>query len=1063
MRSLTFSLLLWQLVFLSSRLHAQLPAFPGAEGYGATASGGRGGTVYHVTTLSDNGLGSLRDSVSQPNRTVVFDVGGIIALQSDLYVTNSNLTIAGQSAPGQGICIYGSGNFGVKLYNQIGTNVLGTNYWLCPGTTNIIIRYLRFREGYNSAFGNWSLALINSKFVMLDHCSIELGCWQTMCLTIDPWAPPNYPADTVMNVTLQNCICGASIGNQLGCLLWSPQNVSISHTLWIDNGGRDPKVWGNDQIINDVLYNPQLGIYGAGDEQVDFIGNYHITGPSFTATGNDGIYINASQGGGSGFYFTNNLLDSNLNGKLDGSPLLTNSNFNPVTISTTPYCYPTIPVTIDSPALAYYKVGSLAGDSLARDSVDTQLIGELLSLGSQGQHYTNESQFGPMSISGGLTPPDTDQDGMPDDWEMVTGSTYTTANNNVVDANGYTKLENYLNWLAAPHLKTYKNIPAADFDLWSLTMPFTNQSPAYFLSNATNGLVTLVGNRWVRYVPATNFFGLDGFTFTVTAADGTSMTNQVGVLVSPLQPPTNLVWRGDALANGWNLYLTNDWFNGMALQSFNGNDNLTFDDTGSNALPVNLSGQLSPPAITVNAAKNYTFGGSGSLAGNFTLTKTNAGSLFLPNANPLFSGVIQVCGGSLILTDNLAAAGSGTMVLNNGTLFTAGSFANAISVSGTNTWMITGSGNFYPSSVLAGGGTLYLFPTNAGTYVTPDGDWSGFVGKFVFTGNSPQFRFYGNTLGSAAADFDLGTGTGKIFNRNGNQTVQLGALEGGAATVIAGAATVAAPTTYVIGARNADSTFNGRIMDGAVGTTALSKVGAGAFTVTGSNTYSGGTTVSNGTLLVNNALGSGTGASFVNVFGGATLGGTGSISGPVSILAGGILSPGNPGGTLTMTNSLTLDPASVLNLRLGNNRSQVAVGGNLVLGGLLNVSNSGGGLLGTNTLFTYGGTLSGGFKLGAMPAGFKCLLVTNTPGQVNLIVTRPVITSAEIISGDCVVSGTGGVATSNYYVLSTTNLNLPLAGWTRLATNVFGGAGQFNFTDGIIATNGSRFYLLQMP
>jgi hypothetical protein len=323
MRLQCFRLLPWLHLFMAVRLWAQRPAFPGAEGYGATASGGRGGTVYHVTTLADSGTGSLRDAVTQPNRTIVFDVGGLITLQPDLSITNSNLTIAGQTAPGQGIGIYGNGNFAVKLYNQIGTNVLGTNYWLCPGSTNIIIRYVRFREGYNAAFGNWSLALINSKFIMLDHCSIELGCWQTMCMTINPWAPPGSPGDTVMNVTMQNCICGASLGNRLGCLLWAPQNISISHTLWIDNGGRDPKVWGNDQLINDVLYNPQLGIYGDGTEQVDFIGNYHITGPSFTATGNDGIYINASHSGGGSFYYTNNLLDSNLNGKLDGVPLVT--------------------------------------------------------------------------------------------------------------------------------------------------------------------------------------------------------------------------------------------------------------------------------------------------------------------------------------------------------------------------------------------------------------------------------------------------------------------------------------------------------------------------------------------------------------------------------------------------------------------------------------------------------------------------------------------------------------------------------------------------------------------
>ena len=1039
---------------------AQLPAFPGAEGYGATASGGRGGSVYHVTTLADFGAGSLRDAVTQPNRTIIFDVGGLITLQSDLMITNSNLTIAGQTAPGQGIGIYGNGNYAVKLYNQIGTNVLGTNYWLCPGSTNIIIRYLRFREGYNATFGNWSLALINSKFIMLDHCSIELGCWQTMCMTIDPWAPPGMPSDTVMNVTLQNCICGASIGNQLGCLLWSPQNISISHTLWIDNGGRDPKVWGNNQIINDVLYNPQLGIYGAGAEQVDFIGNYHITGPSFTATGNDGIYIDASQGSGSYFYCTNNLLDSNLNGKLDGVPLVTNANFNPVTISATPYCSPAISVTIDSPTLAYYKVGSQAGASLARDSIDNQLISELVSLGTQGRHYTNESQFGPMAIAGGPTPQDSDQDGMPDEWEMVTGSDYTTADNNIMDANGYTKLENYLNWMAAPHFKTCKNVNAPDYDLWPLTMAFTNQSPVYSIFNPTNGTVALISNRWARFGQPINFTGLGSFTFSVTAVDGTKLTNLVGVLVSPIAPATNLVWRGDAVSNSWNLYLTNNWFNGAALQPFNGDDTVTFDDTGSNNLPVSLAGQLSPAAITVNAMKNYSFGGSGSLVGNFMLTKTGAGTLFIPNANPLFNGPFLVSGGMVVITNSASAAGTAMISLNNGTLF-SGPIANTISNSGTSTWSITGAGNVSPSSVVVGAGKLYVNPTNTSVF-TPAGDWSGFAGTVTLTGNNPQYRLYGNNLGSAAAAYDLGT-AGNFFNRNGGITVQLGSLTGSAGAILSGATSVAAATTYVVGALNTNSTFSGKITDGSSGITTFVKVGSGTFTVSGSNSYSGGTTVSNGTLLVNNSIGSGTGTNFVNIYSGATLGGTGCISGPVSILAGGILLPGSPTGTLTISNSLTLNPAAISSFGLGTNSDRVAVKGNFALGGTLNVANTGGLDVGTNTLFTYTGTLSGSLALGALPAGLKFVLATNVPGQVNLIAARPVITMATLVSSNFIFTGTGGLAASNYYVLTTTNLAWPLSSWTRLTTNQFAALGNFSLTNPAANRSLNQFYLIQFP
>src|SRR5471030_1025509 len=139
-------------------------AFPGAEGFGQFASGGRGGEIFHVTTLDDSGAGSFRDAVSKPKRIVVFDVGGIIRLKSNVSVS-SDITLAGQTAPGDGVMIYGrSVSF--------------------SGQKNVIVRYLRFREGIAGDSGKCSVNLSTGGNMIFDHCSIEWGRWDCLGLTV---------------------------------------------------------------------------------------------------------------------------------------------------------------------------------------------------------------------------------------------------------------------------------------------------------------------------------------------------------------------------------------------------------------------------------------------------------------------------------------------------------------------------------------------------------------------------------------------------------------------------------------------------------------------------------------------------------------------------------------------------------------------------------------------------------------------------------------------------------------------------------------------------------------
>jgi hypothetical protein len=235
---------------LLTPVQAQTPAFPGAEGYGATASGGRGKHVIAVTNVNDNGKGSFREVVANSNATIIFRISGVIHLKSDLRV-GSNLTIDGQTAPGSGVTI---ADAKVSL----------------SGSTNIIMRYLRFRGGMAESKGASSLNLGDSSHVMLDHLSIEWGRWD------------NIQTNGNTYTTIQNSIIGEGIDPQrFGCLCESDY-LTLSHNLWIDNKSRNPKGKGKIQYVNNVVYNwgvdGYVGGHSAADHYADLVGNYFIAG-----------------------------------------------------------------------------------------------------------------------------------------------------------------------------------------------------------------------------------------------------------------------------------------------------------------------------------------------------------------------------------------------------------------------------------------------------------------------------------------------------------------------------------------------------------------------------------------------------------------------------------------------------------------------------------------------------------------------------------------------------------------------------------------------------------------
>ncbi len=486
--------------------------------------------------------------------------------------------------------------------------------------------------------------------------------------------------------------------------------------------------------------------------------------------------------------------------------------------------------------------------------------------------------------------------------------------------------------------------------------------------------------------------------------------------------------------------------------------------------PMTLNGTL---VVSNASASALTL--AGAITGAHGLLIAGPGTVTLAGTNS-YTGPTTV-GAATLQLNSAAAASTTTIALTGGsTLYENNvAFGNVLNNSGTNTWTAYGSTTYYPGAMLTGSGQLNLNITGAGVF-SPGGDWSQFAGTIAWpAGNGAGCRLYGST-GSANASWNLGTGTGSLYNRNGGVTVSLGALTGGPGTALTGASSATAATTYAIGALNLNSTFSGRVGDGQ-GATTLLKTGTGTLTLTGTNNnYTGGTTINAGTLLVNNNSGSGAGSGTLLVASSGTLGGTGIITGVVSVNAGGTLAPGTgpaAPGSLTISNNLTLAAGStalfqVLPSPLTN--SALKVSGTLTRGGTLSVTNSGATALAAGDSFKLfgAGTYAGAFAsviLPPLPVGLAWN--TNslaTAGTLSVVAaTHPSFGSATVTASGLVLSGTAGVAGADFYLLGTTNLNSPASNWARLLTNQFDSFGNFSVTNQINPDAPQSFYQLQLP
>ena len=946
-----FDLVRWRLIFhgllplfvlvlvgqAGSRLAAQMPAFPGALGFGAYATGGRNGSVYHVTTLADSGAGSFRTGVGSGNRVIVFDVGGHITLLSALS-SQGNITIAGQTAPG-GICVDG---------HEISFS----------SRQNIICRYVRVRPGSNANSSELGFGMYQTTNAILDHDSIGFAPYD------------NIDAVAANNLSFQNCIDANPIGQQFGAHMENVgANCSWQYDIFANSHNRNPLAKINDTFINNAEYNNQGGYttHTSTRFKHDLVNNYFVAGPS---SGGDFPWYQIDKN--QSFYYAGNYYDSNKDAALNGA-------------ITTPYWYQGVGTVLTAPwsswtaviptvpaALAWRYDLSAAG-AFPRDDVDSLIISQMQSLGTSGQIYTSQTQTGLANngygtFTGGTAPANFSGDGIADYWKLAnnlsTNINYPLTNT----ADGYTLLEHYLNFLGAPHAVTQTNTPVV-INLAQFAGGFS-ASAIFSVTNATNGVIAVVGGNNANFVPAANFSGLGSFNFTVSES-GYALSANVTVCVTPIAPPAsatnfngalvvvatnaaavvivppnNLLWHGDGTANAWNTTSSN-WLNGANNSLFKNGDVVTLDDTSLNT-NVSLTATLTPGAIYFNDNQNYLLTGSGSLSGSGSFSKTGAGAVTIGTTNSGFSGDVNVSGGTLALNSG-SSIGSGAITLSGGSILglPGGNTANPIV---GNVTVPAGENVTISSGYVANGGFGSFISGDSSSVLNFIGSqsfgganssqFSGFTGTINIVSGSIRFSNTtgGSTFGSINPNFII---NGTLQPRNAGNTIVLGGLNGSGQLAGPQFNSGTGNTLYNIGGKNLDSTFNGVIISNSAvagSLVSLVKVGTGTQTLNGYNTFTGTNAVMAGTLLVN-GLNS---PSLTTVFTNATLGGSGAFTGPVTVKAGGSLSPGAAGngsiGTLTISNNLTLAASDTLAFDLtrmpGGVNDQI-----LIPGGLLTMSN----------------------------------------------------------------------------------------------------------------------------
>jgi pectate lyase len=430
--------------------HSRQLAFPTAEGYGRSASGGRGGDVYHVTNLNDQGIGSLRYGIrsAQGPRTIVFALSGTIMLNSPLIVDKSYLTIAGQTATAGGI-------------------TLGNATLIIKDCHDVVIRYLRIRVGDRTsqpgddADGLQTTSIENS---ILDHLSISWG--------IDS----NHDSDFTKDVTIQWCISAEPLNHstqlkEAHAMCSSYMNLrgplSVHHNIYATGRERHPTLGATVEghsvldFRNNLIYN-WTGTANFGDDEIYAINNYFKPGPE-TFPDRKPIAMKGRQPDAARGFMTGNVFEGNDSWTRDNYAAL---DFQRWLYPGSKYQYQgdledwKLPSPRDmgesaphtfSAVDAYEQMLNNSGASRPRDAVDRRIINDIRQ--GTGRVIDSQEQVGGWPrLPYGMGPRDTDRDGMPDEWERdhELDPQDPEDRNADHDGDGYTNVEEYLNELAEP-------------------------------------------------------------------------------------------------------------------------------------------------------------------------------------------------------------------------------------------------------------------------------------------------------------------------------------------------------------------------------------------------------------------------------------------------------------------------------------------------------------------------------------------------------------------------------------------------------------------------------------